>query len=711
MSKLATELIFDSTQSTVTLPIYSSTTISMGSLMRLKTGATVVENYIGPFQIGLARPFETSTSIPISHLHVVDYSNDIQWVFGSDNATAAHARRISFFEYNKPLSQYSWKGFINITPGTAATANTVRGFRVLYQPYTIGTVTVSGTGVTGTDTAWVTNQICNGSRIGFGSSAATDITVWYEISAVTSNTAITLSSSAGTSGSPINYIIEDLKLAIVTTNATLTNGGLFLVKGLRYETFAVNGTTITSATTDNQRAVYWLADTNPLTNTAGAGIALEEFNEDGNGWTNQPCYILDTNTRVYKYNLRAPLTGLVGGKNLTSLILSSGTQSITGTLSQNNNGRIGRLQHGPGANVLSLYWVTTTRIFRAAISGITNNSTTYQSDAMVEIPPGSTSTFAATGALNNVEIMSNIDRLCILSTHAAGIRSYISQYRADSGQMDLVFLGDTKQIDQSLADSDATPFPNTQSVTFGAWSENGYMHFVRQGTTAIISQLYSVPIAAHWSYTNTSNQRVITPKMSTTNATTYYRAYVNSEQSVGSETLGMQSESYRLYARTSGIDDNSGSWTLLDDKGSLTAMIPSDYIQFMIEFKTISFTCIPGRIHNICVVYEDDATDSHYQPSVVNSDALNKRFAWRFSTAFGTTVPNLEVKLYDAVSGGILVTDTTDSPVGTFEKSTNDGGAWGIYNATDKGNETTYIRYTPLSLGDNIKVKALLTQA
>ena len=110
-------------------------------------------------------------------------------------------------------------------------------------------------------------------------------------------------------------------------------------------------------------------------------------------------------------------------------------------------------------------------------------------------------------------------------------------------------------------------------------------------------------------------------------------------------------------------------------------------------------------------LYEDLTTDSHYQPSVAQSSTANKRFAWRFSTAFGSTVPTLRLRLYDAVSGGTLLDDTTVAAAsGTWEKSTDGGSNWTAYNTTDKGNDTTYIRYTPTSLGDNIKVRALLTQ-
>jgi hypothetical protein len=168
-------------------------------------------------------------------------------------------------------------------------------------------------------------------------------------------------------------------------------------------------------------------------------------------------------------------------------------------------------------------------------------------------------------------------------------------------------------------------------------------------------------------------------------------------------------EPFRLYYRTVGISNNSGSWTLLPDDYNLNSVTPSTEIQFMFEFKTIGPYCIPARILNLSVVYEDDSTDSHYQPSIGLSDKTNKRFAWRFSTAFGSTVPTLRVRLYDAVSNNLLVDDNTATPTGTFEKSTDLGSNWVVWTNADKTNENTYIRYTPASLGDNIKVKALLT--
>lgn len=109
-------------------------------------------------------------------------------------------------------------------------------------------------------------------------------------------------------------------------------------------------------------------------------------------------------------------------------------------------------------------------------------------------------------------------------------------------------------------------------------------------------------------------------------------------------------------------------------------------------------------------IYASNGKESKRAFSADKSSAASKIFAWWFKTAFGGTVPTLTVRLYNASTGGLLLTDTTaTSANGTFEKST-DGTTWGAYNTTDRANTTTYIRYSPTSLADNINVEAYITQ-
>lgn len=709
MAKRALEHIF--TGPTTPYTSYDSTKTNLGVLIQQKTGNTNLDKFAGPMPIGLARPMEASTAIASVYPHVIPTVNpDINWVFLIDNSTAAGTRRIIKYVHTISTGNFSWDGFITVTFPTA-TAHTVRGFRMTRDFHTTGTASVNGTAVTGVGTTWSTDGVAVGSRIGFGNSNPLLITTWYEVASVNSNTSITLTSDAGSISSEA-YIIEELRAIISTTNATATSGGLFVVKGLRDSTFANGGYTIPAATTtDNIRACYWLADASTVTNTIACGLAME----DRASFSQHYVYVIDgttTTNRVYKYNIRASLSGLASGKSTSAFVLVTGAQTPTGTCSQANNGRIGTLYHGPGNGIKSLYFVTTTRVYRAALSNITNGNITWQNDAMIEIPPGGTVTYPATGALSSVEIADTIDRLIVMSTGTAGARSYVTQYNTLGNPFDHIFLSDDKQYDQSTTESGATPHPAISALPFSVWSEGGIAYMARITTSATLNQLYSVPIGAHWTYAGQSPyQRLITPALNTTDATTLYRVYVNNILQLGSGTLGLQPEPYRMYYRTSGISDDSGTWVLMDDSHDLTGVIPGASIQFMFEFKVLGENCIPARIYSLTVIYEDNTTDSHYQPSVGKSSISSKQFAWRFSSAFGGTVPSLTLRLFDAVTGATLLTDTTTaSSSGTWEKSTDGGANWGAYDTTDKSNETTYIRYTPTTLGDNIKVRALLTQ-
>jgi hypothetical protein len=706
MSKVAVEYIF--TGATTGITTYDSTVVSMGSLMRKVTGTTAQDNFVGPMPIGLARPMEASTAIPGIFPFVTTVDNTTDWIFLADNATAAATRRIVLYEYNKDNSNFNWKGFVTLTFPTGGT-HTLRSVRVTRDFHTGGTVSVASGILAGTGTTWVTDKLAVGSRIGFNTTNPNDVSTWYEVSAVTSNTSITLTTpGAGlTITSASTYVAEELRAIVSTTNGTgVVNGGLWVAKGLRYETFAAGGTTIPAATTiDNIRAVYWLADASTVTNTASAGLALDEKVD----FSNQAVYVLDTAGRVFTYNIRASLSPLVAGKTTAASGITTGVQAPTGTMSQLNNGRIATLNHGPGNGVKSLYWVTTTRVYRSALSAITSGSITWQSDAMVEIPPGGTSTYAASSTLSSVEVASSLDSLIIMNTGVADARSYVTKYNTVSTPFDRIFLSDDRQLDQSLASSEIVAHPSIQSLPFSCWIENGVGYLARHSAVATTNQVYALPLGADWTYASNTNQRIISPVLSTANAIKYYRAYIGRVENLGSIALGATPEPFRVYYRTLGMIDNTGTWTSLDYDLGLEGVAPGSGIQFMFEFKTIGPYCIPARILNITVVYEDGATDSHYQPSIGLSDKTTKTFAWRFSTAFGTTVPVLRVRLYDAVSNALLVDDNTSSPTGTFEQSTDLGLNWSAWTNTDKTNENTYIRYTPLSLGDNIKVRALLT--
>jgi hypothetical protein len=330
-----------------------------------------------------------------------------------------------------------------------------------------------------------------------------------------------------------------------------------------------------------------------------------------------------------------------------------------------------------------------------------------------EIPPGSANAFPLTSALNSVEIVDACDRLVVMSSGITSFRNYITRYPNAAGDVfDTIWGIDDKQQDLPTASADLVPHFNTGSQTCSIWSENGIAHIIQHGNTANLCQMYALPLSAHWSYAASTNQRVITPAIYTPDCANFERVIVSAQNSFGGGEFYLASEQYRLYFRTKGIIDNTGEWTLLGKNGDLSGLNGYQRIQFMFEFSTVGWFCVPARIFSLTVIYNDSVTvtDSHFQPSASLSSPASKRFAWRFATAFSGTVPALRVRLYNAVTGDLLVDDSTVNPDGTWEKAT-DGVTWVAYGTlSDKANETTYIRYTPASLGDNIKVRAVLTQ-
>jgi hypothetical protein len=710
MSKIAYEYRFGAQSSYVYgVESYDSTKLGLGSMIFQANGSTEDTKYVSPIQMGFARPVETGGAVPAYHLDTVPWSSTIDWVFFADQAAAAATRRIQLYEFNRTTSVFTWKGFITVAFPFAGTQGTyvVRGFQMIYDKYTTGTASCSGTTVTGSSTTWSTAKICPGSRIGFGTTTPSSVSRWYEISAVGSDTSLTLTESATISSG--TYVIEELRAVQVVTNATTsTNGGVFISKGLKYEAFNGGGTSIAAATNADQvaRTNYWIGDAATSTNIAPIGCDYIKTD-----WTTQHLYVLDTvaNPILYKYNMRAALT-VVSGKSTDAFVLKSGSHgALTGTPSQNNNFVIATTSHGSGSGIPCGYFTTTTRLYRTAdITTIVSNSTTWAGDNCLEVPPGSSTTSALTATLNNLVYSSILDKFYI----STASRCYCTQYRSDGSQWDRVFLMDDKQTPQVTSSSDVYPHPSYSLGVFLLGRSNGILYMAQTGLTAITNFVFAIPTACDWEYTANTNQVVITPEISTANVASYVRAYIAQKDIQGGasvKNLGVMTEPVRLSVRTSGISDNSGSWTVLPASGDMSSISSATSCQLKLEFKIMGQSCVPSQVMALGVIYEDLSTDSHYQPSVGNSSLSSKQFAWRFATAFGGTVPRLKIRLYDAVSGSLLVTDDSTTRSGTWEKSTDGGSNWVSWTTDDKGNDTTYLRFTPASLGDNIRVRALLT--
>ncbi len=696
---------------------YDQDQLGLGYLMTQINGSGVDEKFAGPLPIAVARPMEASVTIPYAFPWAMRWSESqtdrTDWIFMADNSAAGTTRRVGMYRFDRITSTLTYDGFITITfPGTSEN-KVIRGLRMSYEKLTTGTVAVSGTAVTGTGTAFSAEKACVGNRIGFGSTDPALITQWYEISAVGSDTGITLTTNAGTISAGTPYVIEDLRAYVIITSVTTSNGGLYIVKGLRREIFTPAGTTIPAATTvDRIRATYFLRD-------AATGTALASFGgglQEKTSLTSRMFWLLETlaNPVLFKFNVYADLT-LTAGATTSAFLFKTGAGGVlVGTASQNNNGRVANASHGPGVGNDCIYFTTTTRIYRSkAVDSLVASETNWLIDTMTEVPPGGINTFAATGALNSLEYSGFIDKFIVMSGGTAGVRSYLTQYRTDGGQMDRMLFVDHKQIDQGTADSGITPIPSQLVSPFSSWIEDGMLYLARIGTTAAVNQIYAIPLGCDWEFVNSTNARIITPRIATPNAKKFLYAFTSEDAVIGLATgknFGVRPEAHRIKYRTSGISDNTGAWQTIDDSGDISGVAGAPYIQFSIEFRMADHL-VPARILGLCVTYEDTNMSDYWQGSSnVGTDLFNKRFGFRHAVPYGGTVPRLEVELFDAETGNSLGTDDSVTQAWSWQKSTNAGGAWGAYNSTDRANADTYVRVTPISLADNIKVRAVIRE-
>lgn len=666
---------------------YNSLYTSVGTLMYQSGGA------IGPLPVKVARPMEESTAFQCAFPSAIPWGPTVDWVFLIEGSAASATRRVMLYEFDRSTDAFTWKGYVTLT-FPPATSHTVRGFAMSYDVYTTGTVSVSGTAVTGSGTTWTTDCLAAGSRIGFGSTDPNQISTWYEISSIDSDTSITLTATAGTIDANTVYCIEDLRAVVTTTNATATNGGLFVAKGLRYENFVSGGTTISAAsTTDNVRAVYWLADAATVTNTVACGNALD----DKESWTTQYVYCLNTTAtpKVYKYNIRAGLSSLSSGKSTSAFVLVTGTQSVAGTTSQQNNGEIIAANSGIGKGVKCLYFVTTTRIYRSILDNIISGTSFWITECVPEIPPGGTNTFPSTSAMAYIEHLDFIDDFVIYTTGATSFRSYITDYNAYITQFESIIGIESKQLDQTSADANSTPHPGINVSQLISWNEEGMSYILRQNSSSTLNQLYAVPISACYTHTwqDGRDQYVITPAIPTPNNVNMYRAYANTLLAHGgTDKFAILPEVVKIWYRIDGIHDNTGTWYILPDNGDLTGLKTGKDIQFRIAFKVIGMYQLPSKIYSICLVYETD-TDipSHLQWNVGDSSSSTGIVGFIQKGTYGS-VPDLQISYYRVDTDALVLTQaSTGSTYGTFEYW--NGSSW----ASGLGTDTNGLRrrFTP----------------
>jgi hypothetical protein len=705
---------------------------------------TPTSNFIGPnvnSKVGMA---EQSTAINGVLSCGLTWSSTIDWIFIIE-AVGTITKRVNLYVYDRITGLYGYRGFITFTrPVAIASAAVNRGFIVAYYTHTTGTVGVSADTVTGSGTLFVTQRIAVGARIGFGTTDPTRVTRWYYIRSIDSDTSIRLTFNVSdTIGSGTSYVIEELRIilldAVLSVQYNSPLSGLFIAKGVNFDDFSLGGTTIPASNggIDNLKLCYQLTDSYRTNGTfSQAGTVSNQNPEsadldgprktDFDGLTHS-LYVIDnsqlfsTTYRLYVYNVRANDTITSGRMALTSSnVQITGPLTLTGALSTVNTignvACIATTKHGPGSGSKSLYFCTPTRFYRVDLSNIYHGKPNWISNVRAEIPTGTTNTVPISSNMWAISYDEESDRFIIHTiSSAVGFKYYYTRYGEQTSDRFDYSLGlPLNYADGSTSDPRSIPIVSNMTTTHN-WiamiSLNGLTHVVKWGQNLVgYANIFSVPYASHWEYSTSTGEVAISPVINISNLDKFLRISIMDLTYLGIDPFVTVINRLRTYCRTSGIDDNSGSWVYIDDSGDLSNIDQSNQIQFKFEFQILGMNFnIPPRFIGFNLIYKELVTDEHYQLSVGKSDEDTKRFVWRFSTAFGVTVSTLRVRIYDNYTDNLLVDDNTSNPTGTFQKSVDNGFSWATYSSEDKTNETTYIRYKPLRLSDTVDVRPILT--
>jgi hypothetical protein len=328
---------------------------------------------------------------------------------------------------------------------------------------------------------------------------------------------------------------------------------------------------------------------------------------------------------------------------------------------------------------------------------------------MIENPPGTSTTFPLSSQLSGFHYLPIVNRFYI-SHNQGTTRNYVTPY-STSGEFErVVNLNDVIESNTYVVSELDTLTSNFISLPLRTFYHDGLSYIIRDvGTNRNV--LYTLPIEADKEYHTTSNAYIVTPEFSTPNAVNYDKVYLNTKSTYNKGRFISPSETVEVYFRTSGITDNSGSWTIIDDSGDIS-YVTSSTVQFKITFSTIGLTCIPDKVYNISMSYFSNGiplSTPFYEPSLKQSDISSQIFSWRQINDFVDDIPEINIDIYNVSGNTLLLTDNTTTSInGVWEYSSNDGTSWNGFtsSANTIGN---YIRYTPSSsLGSGITVKPIL---
>ena len=636
---------------------YSSGSVNLGPLMRSYLGNIKEDNYVGPKKPQYMMNYVLGNgNIWISR--AVSYTNKLDWLFCIDTS---NRQCLQIVQYDRKKEEIKQLCGVFFTMPTSQFY--IRDCIPFVEKSSSGYVNVSGNTVTGTGTLWDTLRFSVGSRIAFGTTNPDLVDTWYEVASITNDTTLTLLETLNkTYPSNCPYIIEEIQIVAgwYSNISPYDTGGVFIHKGLTPTGMSWRRTIPMATTVDRQRATYKLTQdsiNNKITDTSRLSFEPRRSNDE------QIVYVLDhySAVAILKYNIRKPLLNIVNGNSTSTFLYNTGYLNIQ----DNSSGwsLCATVNHGPGKNVPSLYYNHASSISRTQLSDIRPNYLNFIYDNWVPRPEGG-AYFTVVNPQSYFQYIDELDFFAGTDGTFFSLFKYESistQFYHSFGYADFMYGSEAAYFDKEEIGY------NTASGIYFLYHK-GYW-YVHNFTYNFI--VY--PFNADWMFAEKTKNRIITPVMNCSDALSFKKAIVSHPEIIKDDDMGVIPEPFRLYVRTNGFSDDSGTWTLLDEVFDMSNVPISDQIQFMFEFRIMGKSCYPSRIYSVGFVYETD-------------DYLPDQFIWNLSdsdntnSAVGFEQTNLFISL-SALQIDYYRTDT-DVKVLTASSAENTNGNFQYWNGS-----------------------------
>jgi hypothetical protein len=638
---------------------YNPNKINLGKYFYIGSDSNLT--YIKAHDLETIKPLQdvSGTNKYITVADIVKWNDEINWFFGIRHDTAP--RTIGFYSHNKKTNKKTYIGDLTIT-APDSDSRTMRDFTVSLHRYNAGYASLSGTSVTGINTAWLQSRFAAGSRIGFGSKNPEFVQRWLEISSINSDTSISLLSNFfSDSYTNIPYVIEEIRFVIPFYNNTRGYSEIHLFKGINYFDFTQLRAVDKVLADDNRKGYYRLTETTNIFSIGGIALEPQISNTEHNLYVLSYLSSPANTVVIHKYNIRASLT-VSNNLSSSAFLFKCGGTFVTGSGMWPKALSYAVPNYHPYKNRPVLIMLNSNAYTFIPVENIYDgNVDIYESPQESLLPITSDGVNRWVDQNYDIAYDSTIDRFLVLwDAHTYGKYPSLGQINQYNFEETKLYISSNYPslpiMPEGIVEHINFAFGNFRCRTCDGW-----YYLMRENGSFFNNTIFITPISGHWLYADQTKNFVILPKIKIDKFNTLKKLNIRSVNFYGNERYGVPAEPLRYYIRTRGIDDDAGAWKYVDSHGDISDIINTGELQIKIETHMFALAGLTKKIYGYSLEYDEpsllpDGVSWNYEDSNTVTGAVGF-----IQNKLNNSVPSFKISYYRKSDQKLIFTQSTSN--------------------------------------------------